>query len=130
MLCSVVLLFLSFLQFCFLVLWLLTLLYCLSIIQAGAVRILYDFYYLVFIAGLIGLFITISPTPIIAGDSFSSDSVGAVRVYPLRRGLASECTVEIFTFYVAHHKDYGERWIKLKKDVDHGPPLTTVTTAG
>src|SRR2546430_11336381 len=34
--------------------------------------------------------ITISTTPVIAGDSFEMDAVGALRLSPLRRGLAIE----------------------------------------
>src|SRR5260370_25109933 len=33
---------------------------------------------------------TISTTPVIAGDSFEMDAVGALRLSPLRRGLAIE----------------------------------------
>src|SRR5437016_5208510 len=44
--------------------------------------------------------ITISTTPVIAGDSFEMDAVGALRLSPLRRGLAIDSTVDIFTFYV------------------------------
>src|SRR5256714_12145710 len=46
--------------------------------------------------------ITISTTPVIAGDSFEMDAVGALRLSPLRRGLAIDSTVDIFTFYVPH----------------------------
>src|SRR5258708_17005979 len=38
--------------------------------------------------GQIGRLITISTTPVIAGDSFEMDAVGALRLSPLRRGLA------------------------------------------
>src|SRR2546428_6378889 len=38
----------------------------------------------------IGRLITISTTPVIAGDSFEMDAVGALRLSPLRRGLAIE----------------------------------------
>src|SRR5437899_12851264 len=43
---------------------------------------------------------SISTTPVIAGDSFEMDAVGALRLSPLRRGLAIDSTVDIFTFYV------------------------------
>src|SRR5437773_724797 len=36
--------------------------------------------------------ITISTTPVIAGDSFEMDAVGALRLSPLRRGLAIDST--------------------------------------
>src|SRR5204862_2047241 len=64
----------------------------------------------------IGRLITISTTPVIAGDSFEMDAVGALRLSPLRRGLAIDSTVDIFTFYVPHRHVYGEQWIKFMKD--------------
>src|SRR5205085_3366392 len=63
-----------------------------------------------------GRLITISTTPVIAGDSFEMDAVGALRLSPLRRGLAIDSTVDIFTFYVPHRHVYGEQWIKFMKD--------------
>src|SRR5207249_8819318 len=48
-----------------------------------------------FLAGQIGRLITISTTPVIAGDSFEMDAVGALRLSPLRRGLAIDSTVDI-----------------------------------
>src|SRR5437868_1371801 len=66
--------------------------------------------------GQIGRLITISTTPVIAGDSFEMDAVGALRLSPLRRGLAIDSTVDIFTFYVPHRHVYGEQWIKFMKD--------------
>src|SRR5207244_12313951 len=69
-----------------------------------------------FLAGQIGRLITISTTPVIAGDSFEMDAVGALRLSPLRRGLAIDSTVDIFTFYVPHRHVYGEQWIKFMKD--------------
>src|SRR5688572_32100886 len=62
-----------------------------------------------FLAGQIGRLITISTTPVIAGDSFEMDAVGALRLSPLRRGLAIDSTVDIFTFYVPHRHVYGEQ---------------------
>src|SRR5206468_4098422 len=35
------------------------------------------------------------------------------RLSPLRRGLAIDSTVDIFTFYVPHRHVYGEQWIKF-----------------
>src|SRR4051794_41203644 len=48
----------------------------------------HDLSHLGFLAGQIGRLITISTTPVIAGDSFEMDAVGALRLSPLRRGLA------------------------------------------
>src|SRR5207248_3765092 len=75
-----------------------------------------DLSHLGFLAGQIGRLITISTTPVIAGDSFEMDAVGALRLSPLRRGLAIDSTVDIFTFYVPHRHVYGEQWIKFMKD--------------
>src|SRR5207249_4287016 len=59
-----------------------------SNIQTGADRMPHDLSHLGFLAGQIGRLITISTTPVIAGDSFEMDAVGALRLSPLRRGLA------------------------------------------
>src|SRR5262249_60310204 len=67
-----------------------------------------------------------STTPVIAGDSFEMDAVGALRLSPLRRGLAIDSTVDIFTFYVPHRHVYGEQWIKFMKDGVNATPLPTV----
>src|SRR5262245_65793098 len=80
-----------------------------------ALPISHDLSHLGFLAGQIGRLITISTTPVIAGDSFEMDAVGALRLSPLRRGLAIDSTVDIFTFYVPHRHVYGEQWIKFMK---------------
>src|SRR5688572_33134571 len=82
-----------------------------SDLQTGAERMPHDLSHLGFLAGQIGRLITISTTPVIAGDSFEMDAVGALRLSPLRRGLAIDSTVDIFTFYVPHRHVYGEQWI-------------------
>src|SRR5256885_938070 len=71
----------------------------------------HDLYHLCFLAGQIGRLITISTTPVIAGDSFEMVAVVALRLSPLRRGLAIDSTVDIFTFYVPHRHVYGEQCI-------------------
>src|SRR6267142_2316477 len=63
-----------------------------SNIQTGAERMPHDLSHLGFLAGQIGRLITISTTPVIAGDSFEMDAVGALRLSPLRRGLAINTT--------------------------------------
>src|SRR5436305_932005 len=101
-----------------------------SNIQTGAERMPHDLSHLGFLAGQIGRLITISTTPVIAGDSFEMDAVGALRLSPLRRGLAIDSTVDIFTFYVPHRHVYGEQWIKFMKDGVTATPLPTVNTTG
>src|SRR5438876_345201 len=78
-----------------------------SNIQTGAERMPHDLSHLGFLAGQIGRLITISTTPVIAGDSFEMDAVGALRLSPLRRGLAIDSTVDIFTFYVPQDRKCG-----------------------
>src|SRR6476646_7851865 len=99
-----------------------------SNIQTGAERMPHDLSHLGFLAGQIGRLITISTTPVIAGDPFEMDAVGALRLSPLRRGLAIDATVDIFTFYVPHRHVYGEQWINFMKDGVNATPLPTVIT--
>src|SRR5437763_15903554 len=93
-----------------------------SNIQTGAERMPHDLSHLGFLAGQIGRLITISTTPVIAGDSFEMDAVGALRLSPLRRGLAIDSTVDIFTFYRSEERRVGkechlrwQRWHWRKK---------------
>src|SRR5688500_13940087 len=101
-----------------------------SNIQTGAERMPHDLSHLRFLAGQIGRLITISTTPVIAGDSFEMDAVGALRLSPLRRGLAIYSTVDIFTFYVPHRHVYGEQWIKFMKDGGNATPPPPVHAPG
>src|SRR2546429_8215823 len=101
-----------------------------SNIQTGAGRMPNDLSHLGFLAGQIGRLITISTTPVIAGDSFEMEAVGALRLAPLRRGLAFGSTVDIFTFYVPHRHVYAEQWIKFMKDGGNASPLPNVHTTG
>src|SRR5207248_10716354 len=57
-----------------------------SNIQTGAERMPHDLSHLGFLAGQIGRLITISTTPVIAGDSFEMDAVGALRSEERRVG--------------------------------------------
>src|SRR5436305_13022686 len=99
-----------------------------SNIQTGAERMPHDLSHLGFLASQIGRLITISTTPVIAGDSFEMDAVGALRLSLLRRGLAIYCTVDIFIYYVSHRQSYGVRWIKFIKISVNATPLPTVNT--
>src|SRR5438552_16613405 len=101
-----------------------------SNIQTGAERMPHDLSHLGFLAGQIGRLISISTTPVIAGDSFEMDAVNALRLSPLRRGLASDSTLDIFTFYVPPRHVYGEQWSKFMQLSVIGTPLTTVNTTG
>src|SRR5260370_41445744 len=101
-----------------------------SNIQTGAERMPHDLSHLGFLAGQIGRLITISTNPVIAGYSFELDAVGAHRLSPLRRGLAIDSTVDIFTFYVPDRHVYGDQWITFMKDGDNETPRTTGNTTG
>src|SRR5262245_36802694 len=75
-----------------------------SNIQTGAERMPHDLSHLGFLAGQIGRLITISTTPVIAGDSFEMDAVGALRLSPLRRGLAIDIMFQ--TFISRHNSNF------------------------
>src|SRR5437879_13581572 len=101
-----------------------------SNIQTGAERMPHDLSHLGFLAGQIGRLITISTTPVIAGDSFEMDAVDALRLSPLRRGLAIDSTVDIFTFYVPHRHVDCEQRLKFMKHGVNATPLPTLNTNG
>src|SRR5690625_6905619 len=101
-----------------------------SSIHTCAERMPHDLSHLGFLAGQIGRLITISTTPVIAGDSFEMDAVGALRLSLLRRGLVIDSSVDIFTFYVPHRHVYGEQWFKFMKDGVDATPLPTVNNTG
>src|SRR5690606_41657494 len=101
-----------------------------SHIHTGAEHMPHDLSHLGFLAGQIGRLITISTTPVIAGDYFEMDAVGALRRSPLRRGLAIDSTVDIFTFYVPRRHVYGERWITFVNEGVSASPLATCTRSG
>src|SRR5690625_1725605 len=101
-----------------------------SNIQTGAERMPHDLSHLGFLAGQIGRLITISTPPVIAGDSFEMDGVGALRLSPLRRVLAIASTVDIFTFYVPHRHVYGEQWINFMKVGVNATRLPTLNATG
>src|SRR5258707_12184883 len=101
-----------------------------SNIQTGAERMPHDLSHLGFLAGQIGRIITLSTTPLIAGDSFEMDAVGALRLSPLRRGLAIDSTVDIFTFYVPHRHVYGKHWFIFMKAGVIATALLHFTTNG
>src|SRR5256712_13995053 len=101
-----------------------------SNIQTGAERMPHDLSHLGFLAGQIGRLITISTTPVIAGDSFEMHAVGALRLSPLPRGLAIASTVDIFTFYVPHRHVYGEQRIEFMHDGVNAPNVLTANTTG
>src|SRR5438874_12439566 len=101
-----------------------------SNIQTGAERMPHDLSHLGFLAGQIGRLITISTTPVIAGDSFEMDAVGALRLSPFRRGLATDSTVDIFTLSVPRRHVYGRHPTRLRRDGATATPLPPADTRG
>src|SRR5205809_6642752 len=101
-----------------------------SNIQTGAERMPHDLSHLGFLAGQIGRLITISTTPVIAGDSFAIDAVGALRLSPLRRGLAIDSTVDILTSSVPHRHVEGEQWTTFMTEAATATPLPSRTPTG
>src|SRR5437588_4292491 len=93
-------------------------------------RSLYSFFFFFKQKTAYELGLGIPAEPLFRSDSFEMDAVGALRLSPLRRGLAIESTVDIFTFYVPHRHVYGEQWIKFMKDGVNATPLPTVNTTG
>ena len=82
-------------------------------------RELIDLSHLVFSAGKIGCLKVLSTTVVLPGDSIDINAVGSFRLSPLRRGLAVDCNLDIFTFYVPMRHIYGEDWIQFIKDGVH-----------
>src|SRR4051812_31074644 len=101
-----------------------------SNIQTGAERMPHDLSHLGFLAGQVGRLINISTSAVIDGDFYEMDALGALRLSPVRRGLAIDSTVDIFAFYLPHRHVYGEQWIKFMKHGVNAPPLPTVKTTG
>src|SRR5688500_20403844 len=101
-----------------------------SNIQTCAERMPHDLSHLGFLAGPIGRRITMSTTPVIAGDSFEMDAVGALRLSPLRGGLAIDSTVGIFTFCVPNRHADGEQGARIVKGGVNSSPPPPVNATG
>src|SRR5258708_33040520 len=101
-----------------------------SNIQTGAERVPHDLSHLVFLAGHIGRLITISTTPVIAGDSFKMAAVRALRLSPLRRSLAIDSTLDIFNIYFPNRHVYVKQWTKIMGNAVPAAPLYTANTTG
>src|SRR5579859_6267692 len=101
-----------------------------SNIQTGAERMPHDLSHLGFLAGQIGRLITISTTPVIAGDSFEMEGGGGLGLSPLGRGRAIEFSGDIFTFYVPLRHVHREQCLQFIKDFVNATPLPSVNTTG
>lgn len=94
-----------------------------SNVQTTATREPQDLGHLVFTAGKIGRLQTLSQVPVIAGDSFEQKLIGSIRLSPLRRGLAVDSVLDVFSFYVPHRHVYGgEVWADfMEKGISSNP---------
>lgn len=81
-------------------------------VQTSASRQPFDLSHLGFLSGMIGCLKTVSFTPVLPGDSFSMDAIGSFRLAPLRRGLAIDALLELYTFYIPHRFAYGDDFWK------------------
>src|SRR5262245_64009537 len=92
-----------------------------SNIQTGAERMPHDLSHLGFLAGQIGRLITISTTPVIAGDSFEMDAVGALRLEGVARdrksgsaGMPRPISYAVFCLKKKNIEPYWHHTIHLK----------------
>src|SRR5262249_59127240 len=55
---------------------------------------------------------------------------GCRRFSSLRRGVAFDCSVDLFTFYFPHPRVFCEMWIKFMEDGVNSASLPNVNTTG
>lgn len=94
-----------------------------SNVQKGAERTPHDLAHFVMSAGKMGQLQTLSAVPVIAGDSVDQELVGSIRLSQLRRGLAVDSHVDVFTFYIPHRHIYGDAWVDLMKGGIDATPI-------
>lgn len=87
-----------------------------SNVDTSAERDMCDLSHFVYSTGAIGRLKTLSIQPVVAGDSYQLDLVGAFRLAPFRRGLSVDSCVDIFTFYVPHRHSYGAEFVDMLRD--------------
>lgn len=74
-----------------------------------------DLSHFVYQAGDVGRLTTLSVVPVIAGDSYSDNMVGAFKLSPMRRNLSLDPKFEVFSFFVPHRHVYGDDWVDFLK---------------
>lgn len=99
-----------------------------SNVQKGAERTPHDLAHFVMSAGKMGQLQTLSAVPVLAGDSVDQELVGSLRLSQLRRGLAVDSHVDVFTFYIPHRHIYGDAWVDLMKGGIDSAPIDMVDT--
>tara|TARA_Y100001960_G_C14777183_1_gene884029 strand:+ start:1164 stop:2510 length:1347 start_codon:yes stop_codon:yes gene_type:complete len=92
-------------------------------IQKGAERTPHDLSHFVMSAGKLGQLQTLSAIPVIAGDSFEQNLTGSFRLSQLRRGLAVDANVQLYTFYIPYRHIYGDKWTDMMKDGITSTPI-------
>ena len=86
----------------------------------------HDLSHLTFQAGKIGRLNTATFTPVLPGDGFQLDLVGAVRLSPLRRGLTVDSVVDFVTCYIPYRHIYGDDWVDfIEQGYDETVSLAT-----
>lgn len=106
-----------------------------SNVQTSAERAPHDMSHFVYTAGAIGRLKVVSFENLNAGDSIEMNTVGSFRLSPLKRGLALDTCLELFTFYVPYRHCYDLSspndgatgpWVQFMKDGVDGNPLPVV----
>lgn len=91
-------------------------------------RSYHDLSNLLFSAGKMGRLMTLDHIPVLPGDGFSSDIVGALRLSPLKRNIIVDCVVDIVSFYIPHRHIYGDNWVDfIEQGNDETVTLATET---
>jgi len=94
----------------------------------GVERTIEDLGHLCFMVGQVGRLQTLSCIPCLPGDGVELDFVGALRLSPLRRGMAVDSVVDICTFYVPHRHVYGDTWnLFIEQGWDESQTLSSET---
>lgn len=95
----------------------------------GVPRLTHDLSHMVFNVSEVGRLMTLSAIPVLPGDGAELDLVGAVRLSPLKRGMAIDSVVDVCTFYIPHRHIYGDDWIQfIEQGWDESVNLATETT--
>lgn len=89
-------------------------------------RVPQDLSHLIFQTGRIGQLMTLSQIPVVAGDSFEQNLVGALKMSPMRRNLTLDAKIDVFTFFVPHRHIYGDRWVDFLKSGASTPTTPNV----
>lgn len=101
-----------------------------SNVQTTADRHEHDLSRFVFSSGKIGHLKVLDTTLVQSGDSFDMDLTGVLRLSPLRRGLAVDSQVDIFSFYMPHRRSLGQTYVNMVKAGPAHPAIPAWTYGG